>query len=240
MIDLAALVAESAKLSHSPFFLLFILIAVFELTVWLRSRTGQPLINPTLLTTIIVIALLKFLHIEWAQFEQASNYLTFWLQPVVVCMAVPLYMQWSKIRAQWLPIILSQCVGSVVGIVSGVGLVRLLGGSHESAMAAAAKSVTMPIAIEVTEALGGIVGIAAAAVLVAGVVGQVAGVWVLHQCGMRLPMAQGLALGTASHALGTVRAMQLGSRFVAYATLGLILNGVMTAFLAPMLVPWLI
>ncbi len=228
------------ELLRSPFLLLMLLIGVFELSVWLRQRTGQPLINPTLVTTVVVIAVLMVLDIEWSSFEKASNYITFWLQPVVVCLAVPLYIQWQKIRAQWLPIIISQIIGSVVGIVTGVGLVRLLGGSTDSMVATAAKSVTMPIAIEVTTVLGGVIGIAAATVLIAGVVGQIIGVWVLHRCGLRLPMGMGLSLGSASHALGTVRSMQLGARYVAYATLGLILNGVLTAFLAPMLVPWLI
>lgn len=228
------------ELLTSPFLLLMLLIGVFELSVWLRQRTGQPLINPTLVTTVVVIAVLMVLDIEWSSFEKASNYITFWLQPVVVCLAVPLYIQWQKIRAQWLPIIISQVIGSVVGIVTGVGLVRLLGGSTDSMVATAAKSVTMPIAIEVTTVLGGVIGIAAATVLIAGVVGQIIGVWVLHRCGLRLPMGMGLSLGSASHALGTVRSMQLGARYVAYATLGLILNGVVTAFLAPVLVPWLI
>lgn len=229
-----------AGLLHSPFLLLFILIGVFELCLWLRQKTGQPLVNPTLITTIVVIALLKLLNINWTTFEQASSYLTFWLQPVVVCLAIPLYVQWQKIKAQWLPIILSQLIGSVVGIISGVLLVRFLGGSEQSMVAVAAKSVTMPIAIEVTQMLGGVVGIAAATVLIAGVVGQMMGVAVLYFSRQKRPMAVGLSLGTASHALGTARSMQMGSRHVAYATLGLILNGILTAFLAPILMPYLL
>lgn len=227
-------------LSTSPFLLLMLLMGVFELTIWARTRFNQPLINPTLVTTIVVILILKFANIKWQAFEQASSYITFWLQPVVVCLAAPLYIQWQKIRVQWLPILVSQFVASLVGIVSGVWIVRALGGSYDSMIATAAKSVTMPIAIEVTQALGGIVGITAATVLIAGVVGQIFGVWILYKSGMRLPMGMGLSLGSASHALGTVRSMQLGGRYVAYATLGLILNGIMTAFLAPVLVPWLV
>lgn len=227
-------------LSTSPFLLLMLLMGVFELTIWARTRFNQPLINPTLVTTIVVILILKFANIKWQAFEQASSYITFWLQPVVVCLAVPLYIQWQKIRVQWLPILVSQFVASLVGIVSGVWIVRALGGSYDSMIATAAKSVTMPIAIEVTQALGGIIGITAATVLIAGVVGQIFGVWILYKSGMRLPMGMGLSLGSASHVLGTVRSMQLGGRYVAYATLGLILNGIMTAFLAPVLVPWLV
>lgn len=239
MTQLVAL-EQFAQLKTSPFLLIFVLIGAFELSVWLRQKLKQPLINPTLVTTILVIAFLKFLDIPWQSFEQASGYLSFWLQPVVVCMAVPLYVQWQKIRVQWLPIIISQTIGSVVGIVSGVWLVKVLGGSLDSMIAIAAKSVTMPIAIEVTNVLDGVVGISAATVLVAGVVGQIMGVYVLETFKAKRPMSQGLSLGTASHALGTARSMQLGSRYVAYATVGLILNGILTAFLAPVIVPWLI
>ncbi|OOR88079.1 murein hydrolase transporter LrgB [Moraxella caviae] len=227
-------------LTTSPVFLLLLLVAVFHATVWLRGRTGWQLVNPTLVTTVVMIALLLTLGVEWQAFEKASGYITFWLQPAVVCLAVPLYLQWQKIRTQWLPIIVSQVVGSVVGIVSGVWLVQLLGGQPQTAVAIAAKSVTMPIAVEVAEQLGGVVGMTAATVLIAGVVGQVIGIGVLYYARLRRPMAQGLAMGTASHALGTARVMQMGQRFVAYATVGMILNGVLTAFLAPLIVPWLV
>lgn len=235
-----SIIEQLSALKSSPFLLLFVLIGAFELSLWLRQTLKQPLINPTLLTTVAVILFLKFSDVSWVVFNEASGYLSFWLQPVVVCMAVPLYVQWQKIRAQWIPIMVSQFIGSVVGIVSGVGLVRLLGGADDSMIAIAAKSVTMPIAIEVTDVLGGVVGISAATVLIAGVTGQVIGVYVLHQMRARRSMVQGLSLGTASHALGTARAMQMGSRHVAYATVGLILNGILTAFLAPVIVPFLL
>ena len=151
-----------------------------------------------------------------------------------------MYVQWQKIRSQWLPIIISQLLGSLTGIISGVWLVKLLGGSTQTMLSISAKSVTMPIAIEVTDKVGGVVGIASSTVLIAGVVGQVMGIWLLYQVKLHRPMAHGLAMGTASHALGTVRVMQMGSRFVAYATVGLILNGILTAFLAPVIVPFLL
>ncbi|MDO4450417.1 MAG: LrgB family protein [Moraxella sp.] len=227
-------------LFDSPFFLLFLLIAVFEGCVILKARLKSQLINPTLITTIIVIAVLNILDIDWMAFEKASGYLTFWLQPAVVALAVPLYVQWQKIRMQWLPIIISQVLGSLTGIISGVWLIWILGGSEQSSTAIAAKSVTMPIAIEVTNKLGGVMGITASTVLIAGVVGQMMGIAILVLVRSSRPMAWGLAMGTASHALGTVRVMQMGSRFVAYATVGLILNGILTAFLAPVIVPLLL
>ena len=231
---------DITSLLNSPFFLLFLLIAVFEGCVILKTRLKSQLINPTLITTIIVIAVLTILDIDWTAFERASSYLTFWLQPAVVALAVPLYVQWQKIRMQWLPIIISQVLGSLTGIISGVWLIWMLGGSEQSSIAIAAKSVTMPIAIEVTNKLGGVMGITASTVLIAGVVRQMMGIAILVLVRSSRPMAWGLSMGTASHALGTVRVMQMGSRFVAYATVGLILNGILTAFLAPVIVPLLL
>lgn len=228
------------ELLSSPFFLLFLLIGCFQGCIWLKSKLHSPLINPTLITTVLMIAILNLLDIQWQVFEEASSYLTFWLQPAVVALAIPLYVQWQKIRSQWLPIIISQVLGSLVGIISGVLLVKWLGGSHDAMVSISAKSVTMPIAIEVINKLDGVIAIVSATVLIAGVAGQVMGIWLLHQMRIRRPMSHGLAMGTASHALGTVRVMQMGSRFVAYATVGLILNGILTAFFAPVIVPFLV
>lgn len=229
-----------SELLNSPFFLLLLLIGCFESCVWLKLRFKSQLINPSLITTVVMIVLLKMLDISWENFEKASGYLTFWLQPAVVCLAVPLYVQWQKIRVQWFPIIMSQVIASLVGIVSGVWLVLVFGGSQAVAVASASKSVTMPIAIEVTTQLGGVIGITATTVLVAGVAGQMLGIALLMMIGIKRPMAQGLSMGTASHALGTVRVMQMGQRHVAYATVGLILNGILTAFLAPVIVPLMV
>ena len=114
------------ELFVSPFFLLLLLIGCFELCMVLRARFRSQWINPTLITTIVVICVLKTLNIEWQTFDKASSYLTFWLAPAVVCLAVPLYIEWQKIRSQWLAIFVSQLVGSFVGIVSGVWLVGIL------------------------------------------------------------------------------------------------------------------
>ena len=182
------------ELLNSSFFLLFMLIAVFYGCMQVKAHFKNQLINPTLITTIVVIILLKALNIRWVSFEQASHHLSFWLQPAVVALAIPLYVQWQKIRSQWLPIIISQILGSLTGIISGVWLVRLMGGSEQSAIAIAPKSVTMPIAIEVADKLNGVMGITASTVLIAGVVGQMMGMGVLLLIKSTHPMAWGLSM----------------------------------------------
>lgn len=222
----------------SPFLLLLMLISFYWLCVTLRKRTGNPFLNPMLLCTVIFIIYLKITDTPYSEFEKTGKLVSVWLQPAVVCLAVPLYLQWQKIRAQWLPIIMSQIVGCMVGIVSGVMFAHALGASREVSLALTAKSVTLPIALEVTQVLGGIPPVSAAGVIVAGLTGQIFG-FAIMKYGIRNPISKSLAQGTASHAIGIATCLEKSGRFAAYATLGLILNGVMTAFLAPLILPFL-
>lgn len=228
----------NAFLSH-PAWLLFLLISTYALCMVVRRRTGSPLANPILIGTAIMIGYLKLTDTSYETFWQAGQYAAFWLQPAVVCLAIPLYQQWPKIRKQWLPIAVAQVVGSSVGIVSGVWLAHWLGAPREISVALAAKSVTMPVALDITQVLGGIPSIGAAGVMLAGLTGQMAGFALLRLIRSRKPMANALAQGTASHALGIAVCLELGRKHAAYATLGLILNGILTSFLAPLLVPLL-
>lgn len=229
-----------SELLASPYWLLGFLGVVFWVIAWAKGRFGSPIFNPTLLTTVVVIGYLMLTNTSYDTFAKASSYITFWLQPAVVALAIPLYIQWQKIKSQWLAIILSQVVGSVVGIISGVWIAKAFGGSEAVLLSVAAKSVTMPIAIEVTQNIGGVVGINTVTVLLAGVVGQMMGLAFCAWIYLKSPMAKGLSMGTASHALGIVSVMPFGQRYVAYGTVGLIVNGVFTAFLAPVIVPWLV
>lgn len=228
-----------ANFFANPFWLLTMLVSLYWLCMTVRKRTGSPFINPVLICTVIFIIYLKLTDTPYSEFQQTGRLVSVWLQPAIVCLAVPLYLQWQKIRAQWLPIMLSQLVGSVVGIVSGVWIAHMLGAAREVSTALATKSVTLPIALEVTGVLGGIPSISAAGVILAGLTGQMFGFMILRNTA-HSPIAKSLAHGTASHAMGIVSCLEKSSKFAAYATLGLILNGILTAFIAPLIVPFLI
>ena len=132
-----------------------------------------------------------------------------------------------------MPIVLSQLAGCFVGLVSVTVIAKLLGASPEVIMSLAPKSVTTPIAMEVSEAVGGIPSLTAAVVIVVGLFGATCGFKVLQVGRVGSPIAQGLSMGTASHAVGTSRAMEVSGKYGAYASLGLTLNGILTALLAP-------
>jgi len=218
---------------ENKYFLIALTFIFYWAARWLQKRTGWLLLNPILLTIMLLILFLKMMNITYETYNEGGQWIEFWLKPAVVALGIPLYLQLEAIRHQWLPIVLSQLAGCVAGIVSVVGIAWLLGGSREVILSLASKSVTTPIAMEITETIGGIPSLTAAVVVCTGLFGAVSGFQILRLGRIKSPIAQGLAMGTAAHAVGTATAMEAGSRYGAYASLGLTLNGLLTALLTP-------
>lgn len=220
---------------ENNFFLLAITFILFFLSRSLQQRTGWVVLNPILLTIALLILFLKFTGISYETYNEGGKLIEFWLKPAVVALGVPLYLQLEMIKKQLLPILLSQLAGSIIGIVSVVLIAKLLGATPDIITSLAAKSVTTPIAMEVTQSVGGIPSLTAAVVVVVGLFGAVLGFKVLQLGRVGSPIAQGLSMGTATHAVGTAAAMEVSKKYGAYASLGLTLNGILTAFLTPTL-----
>ena len=184
---------------ENEFFLLAITFGIFFFAKLLQKKTGIMLLNPILLTIALLILFLKMTGISYETYNQGGHLIEFWLKPAVVALGVPLYLQLETIKKQLLPILLSQLAGCIVGVVSVVLIAKWMGASDEIIYSLAPKSVTTPIAMEVTKS----------------------------------PMAQGLSLGTAAHAVGTSTAMEVSRKYGAFASLGLTLNGIFTALFTP-------
>ena len=199
----------------------------------LQKWTGWVVLNPILVTIAVLIVFLKLTGISYDTYQEGGHYIDFWLKPAIVALGVPLYQHLGQIRRQFVPISVSQLVGCLVGLVSVVLIARWMGASREVIISLAPKSVTTPIAMEVCSAAGGIPSLTAAIVVCVGLLGAVFGFKMLEVWHVRNPYSQGLGLGAASHAVGTSRAMEKGDTHGAYASLGLILNGVLTALLTP-------
>ncbi len=221
---------------NNPYFLLALTFVVYALAQIIQVRSHSSLFNPILITIAIIIIFLLANDIPFETYRQSGVYIDFWLKPAVVALGVPLYKQLSSIRKQLLPILLSALGGCISGVISVVFVAELFGASHEVVMSLAAKSVTTPIAMEVTETLGGIPSLTAAVVVAVGIIGGMTGFSVMHITHVNSPIAQGLSLGAAAHAVGTSRAITVSDRYGAFASLGLTLNGIFTA----MLTPWLL
>ena len=219
---------------ENKYLLLTLTFGAFALFKVLQKRTGWVLLNPILLTMFTVILFLKLTGISYETYQEGGKLIEFWLKPAIVALGVPLYLQLEMIKKQWLPILLSQLVGCLVGLVSVILIAKGLGASPEVICSLAPKSVTTPIAMEVSEATGGIPSLSAAVVILVGLFGAVLGFKVMDFGHIKSPIAQGLSMGTASHAIGTSAAMDVSKKYGAYASLGLTLNGILTALLTPM------
>lgn len=193
------------------------------------------MLNPILVTIAVLILFLQLTGISYETYSEGGKLIEFWLKPAVVALGVPLYLQLKQIKKQLLPILLSQLAGCIVGIVSVVLIAHFLGASRETVLSLAPKSVTTPIAMEVSKAIDGIPALTAAVVVCVGIFGGVAGFKVMQLMKVDHPISQGLSIGTAAHALGASTAMGISSQHGAYASLGLILNGILTALLTPTL-----
>ncbi len=218
---------------ENKFFLLAITFGFFFFSKLLQKKTGWVVLNPILLAIALLICFLKFTGVSYETYNEAGSLVEFWLKPAVVALGVPLYLQLRMIKKQLMPILVSQLVGCIVGLVSVTIIAKLMGASPAVIMSLAPKSVSTPIAMEVSKAAGGIPSLTAAVVVVVGLFGAICGFKILQVGHVGSPIAQGLSMGTASHAVGTSRAMEVSGKYGAYASLGLTLNGILTALLTP-------
>ena len=223
------------ELISNEFVLIALTFGVFYAARRLQMWTGWIVLNPILLTMAILILFLRVTGISYDTYEEASGYITFWIKPAIVAMGVPLYLHLGQIRRLFLPIFLSQLMGCLIGIVSVVTIAGWLGASREVIISLAPKSVTTPIAMEICATTGGIPSLTVAIVGCVGLLGAIIGFKVMELSRVSDPRSQGLAIGTASHAIGTAAAMEKGNLYGAYSSLGLVLNGVLTAMLTPSL-----
>ena len=221
------------EIMSNPIILLAITFGIYYVARQIQKWTGWIVLNPILITIASLIALLQLTGISYETYEQGGQYIEFWLKPAIVALGVPLYQNLGQIRRQLLPILMSQLVGCLVGLVSVTLIASALGASHEVIVSLAPKSVTTPIAMEVCKTSGGIPSLTAAIVVIVGLFGAVFGFKILEVWHVRNPFSQGISMGTAAHAVGTSRAMEKGETYGAYSSLGLILNGVLTALLTP-------
>lgn len=222
---------------QNEYFLIALTFGSYFLGKLLRRRTGWTIMNPILVAIATVIIFLNVTDISYDTYNEGGRMIEFWLRPAVVALGVPLYQQLETIKKQFMPILVSELAGCIVGIVSVVLIARLLGASREVVLSLAPKSVTTPIAMEITKAIGGIPSLTAAVVVCVGLMCAVAGYRTMGFAHVRTPMAQGLSMGTAAHALGTATSMDVSKLHGAYASLGLTLNGIFTALITPSIIP---
>ncbi|KGT95770.1 hypothetical protein NG99_01085 [Erwinia typographi] len=215
-------------------------VIVFFAARWVAAKVKISLVNPLLVSMAVIIPLLLLIQMPYARYFQGSSILNQLLQPSVVALAIPLYEQIHQIRARWKSIIGVCFMGSLTAMISGTAIALWMGATPQIAATIMPKSVTTPIAMAVSGTLGGIPAISAICVLIAGVLGAVFGHMLLNMLRITGKPSRGLAIGNASHALGTARCVELDYQEGAYSSLALVICGIITSLLAPFLFPLLI
>lgn len=223
-------------LNASPLFHLTLTMVAFQAASWLFEKGGRnPLLNPVLGAIILVVSVLFVTGTDYATYFEGAQFVHFLLGPATVALAIPLYRQWDKVRRSALAIGASLVTGSLVAILTAVGTAWLLGGSETLLASIAPKSTTAPVAMAISQDFGGLPSLTAVLVIVSGILGAMFGPMLLNLVGVEDWSARGLAVGTASHGIGTARALQVNETAGAFSGLAMGLNAVATALLVPIL-----
>ena len=182
----------------NKFFLIAVTFISYVSAVIVQRRTGLRLLNPILISIAVMICLLMGLGIDYDTYQGAGEYIDMWLKPAVVALGVPLYKQLESIKKQMLPLLTAEMAGCVAGVVSVVVLAELFGASREVVMSLAPKAVTTPIAMEISQSVGGIPALTAAIVVSTGIFGGMTGFKIVKLGHVKSPIATGLSIGTAA------------------------------------------
>ena len=222
---------------HDIWWSLPLTLVVFFAARKLAVRFKMPLLNPLLVSMVVIIPFLLLTNIPYDHYFKGSEVLNDLLQPAVVALAYPLYEQLHQIRARWKSIITICFIGSAMAMITGTSVALMMGASPQIAASILPKSVTTPIAMAVSGSIGGIPAISAVCVIYVGILGAVFGHTLLNLMRITTKASRGLSMGTASHALGTARCAEVDYQEGAFSSLALVICGIMTSLIAPFLFP---
>lgn len=222
-------------LSASPLLALTLTLAAYQLGFWIYKKAGlNPLLNPVLIAVVCLVSILLLTGTSYAVYFEGAQFVHFLLGPATVALALPLYRQLERVRRSSLAILVSLLAGSLTAAISAVGIAAVLGASEETLVSLAPKSVTAPVAMGISEQLGGLPSLTAVLVILTGILGAALGPLLLNLMGIKDMAARGLAIGTASHGIGTARALQVSELAGAFSGLAMGLNALATAILLPL------
>lgn len=215
-------------LSSSVFFGVMISILAYEGGVLLKKKVKLAICNPLLISIIAVMILLVVLDVDYESYRQGANLLSYMLTPATVCLAIPLYEKLALLKKHAKAIMAGIISGVLTSLISIFVMALVFGLSHEEYVTLLPKSITTAIGMGVSQELGGIVTITVAVIIVTGILGNMIGEYVCRWFRITEPIARGIAIGSASHAIGTARAMEMGEIEGAMSSLSIAVAGLMT------------
>ena len=198
----------------------------------LKRKFGFGFLNPLLISIIVTIIVLVGCNVSYETYNEGAKYLSWLLTPATVCLAIPLYEEWELLKNNAKAVLLGVLAGVVTSLVTVFVLAKMMGLSHANYVTLLPKSITTAIGMGVSEELGGYVTITVAVIVITGVLGNIFGELICKIFRIKEPISKGLALGTAAHAIGTAKAMELGDVEGAMSSLSIAVAGVITVVLA--------
>ena len=226
-------------LSSVSLFPLVLTIGAYQIGLWCQKKWKSPLCNPILIAVILVIAVLLMTGVSNDVYQAGVSKISWLLTPATICLALPLYNQLKILRNKLAAILTGAAAGTFARLACIFLLCRLFRLDDTTVISLLPKSITTAMGIVLSEQLGGIQALTAAAIIVTGILGSLCGSTACRLLKLTDPIAQGTAFGTASHVVGTSRASELGQLQGAVSSLSLIFSGLLTAVLLPLLSPFL-
>lgn len=221
-------------MSYAIYFYTCLTIFGFWLALQINKRWKSVIFNSFILTVLILVVVILALNIPYDDYMAGNAPINYLLSLSIVALALPLYEQLPQIARQWRIILTVVILASVFSMFTGAGLAILLGANPEIVATVLPKSVTTPIAMEISTHLGGIPAVSAVGVVLAGLFGSIFGYLTLNKIGLKYPEAIGLSVGSMSHALGTVSCMEANAKAGSYSSMALVLCGIISSILAPL------
>ncbi len=219
-------------LVDSIFFGAVLSLAAYEAGLLLKRKFKLAVFNPLLVATVAVMAVLAALNVEYKHYNESAKYISYLLTPATVCLAVPLYQQMELLKKNLKAVAGGITAGVLSSLLSIFLLARLFSQNHEQYVTLLPKSITTAIGMGVSEELGGTITITVAAIIVTGIFGNVTAELICKIFRIHNPVAKGLAIGTASHAIGTAKAMEMGEIEGAMSSLAIAVAGLLTVLWA--------
>ena len=219
-------------LENSVFFGVVLSIASYMLGTYLKKKFKLAILNPLLVSVVVIIGFLLLFNIDYDKYNEGAQYLSYLLTPVTVCLAIPLYQQFELLKKNIKAVILGITSGVLTSLTCIFVMSLMFRLNHQEYVTILPKSITTAIGLGVSEELGGYVNITCAVIMVTGILGNVIAEFVCKIFRINEPVAKGIAIGTASHAIGTTKAMEMGEAEGAMSSLSIAVAGLLTVVFA--------
>ena len=219
-------------LAESVYMGVMLTLGTYCIGLWLKKKTGWTLMNPLLVSILLSIGFLCATGTAYETYAEGANVISYLLTPGTVCLAVPLYEQIEHLKRNCHAVMLGIGAGVLASMTSILGMVLILGMNHQAYVTLLPKSITTAIGMGVSEELGGNVPVTILVIIVTGIIGNIFAEKFLKMIKVKDPIAKGIAIGSASHVIGTAKAMEMGQTEGAMSSLSIVTSGILTVLMA--------